>query len=70
MKREDKHPAAAVGMRPPEAPRVFASRFSAKEIRMRSKRRLKRSDQLTYMFLWLLGISIMGLVIFLLRGCA
>jgi hypothetical protein len=36
---------------------------------MRSKGKLKRSDQLAYIFLWLLGISIAVLVILLIRGC-
>jgi hypothetical protein len=36
---------------------------------MRSKRKLKRSDQIAYTFLWFLGISLAVLVILLLRGC-
>ena len=36
---------------------------------MRSKGKLKRSDQIAYIFLWLLGISIVVLVILLVRGC-
>ncbi len=36
---------------------------------MRSKGKLKRLDQIAYIFLWLLGIFIAVLVILLLRGC-
>jgi hypothetical protein len=36
---------------------------------MRSKGKLKRSDQIAYIFLWLLGISLVVLVILILRGC-
>jgi hypothetical protein len=36
---------------------------------MQSKGKLKRLDQIAYIFLWLLGISIAVLVILLLRGC-
>jgi hypothetical protein len=36
---------------------------------MRSKGKLKRLDQIAYIFLWLLGISFVVLVILLLRGC-
>jgi hypothetical protein len=36
---------------------------------MRSKGKLKRSDQIASIFLWLLGISIIVLMILLLRGC-
>ena len=36
---------------------------------MQSKGKLKRSDEVVSIFLWLLGISIVTLVILLLRGC-
>jgi hypothetical protein len=36
---------------------------------MRSEGKLKRSDQMAYIFLWLLGISLVVVVILLLRGC-
>jgi hypothetical protein len=36
---------------------------------MQSKGKLKRSDRIASIFLWLLGIFIVGLVILLLRGC-
>jgi hypothetical protein len=36
---------------------------------MQSKGKLKRSDQIAYTFLWLLGIFTAVLVILLLRGC-
>jgi hypothetical protein len=36
---------------------------------MQPKRKLKRSDQIAYIFLWVLGILIAVLVILLLRGC-
>ena len=36
---------------------------------MRSKEKLKRSDQIAYIFFWLLGILIAVLVILLIRGC-
>jgi hypothetical protein len=36
---------------------------------MQSKGKLKRSDLIASIFLWLLGICIVVLVILLLRGC-
>ena len=62
-------PAAAAGMRPEETQHFWCFTIGQRKIRMQPKGKLKRSDRIASIFLWLLGIFIVGLVILLLRGC-
>jgi hypothetical protein len=68
-KWKDGDPSAAAGMCPIRGKIFSTSRSDQRKIRMQPKRKLKRSDQIAYIFLWVLGILIAVLVILLLRGC-